>query len=97
MSENLDYRYDVKAYKEYLQDWLSHQYEKEYLDYGVMSFQDFWGYDIDYDFEDYDKALKIIEEHQGKKQKNFFKNGGKGSGNWGHSGRPGKRGGSGLS
>ena len=97
MSENLDYRYDVKAYKEYLQDWLSHQYEKEYLDYGVMSFQDFWGYDIDYDFEDYDKALKIIEEHQGKKQKNFFKNGGKGSGNFGHAGRPGKVGGSAIS
>lgn len=96
MSENLDYRYDVKAYKEYLQDWLSHQYEKEYLDYGVMSFQDFWGYDIDYDFEDYDKALKIIEEHQEKKQKNFFENGGKGSGNFGHSGRPGQIGGSGA-
>lgn len=30
-TENLDYRYDVKAYKEYLKEWLKHKDEKEYL------------------------------------------------------------------
>lgn len=46
--ENLDYRYDVKAYKEYLKEWLKHKNEKEYLDGGVLSFAEFWEHDIDY-------------------------------------------------
>ena len=77
--ENLDYRYDVKAYKEYLKEWLKHKDEKEYLDGGVLSFSEFWEHDIDYEFEDYNKILKIIDEHNKKKE--LVTNGGPGSGN----------------
>ncbi len=77
--ENLDYRYDVKAYKEYLKEWLKHKDEKEYLDGGVLSFAEFWEHDIDYEFEDYNKILKLIDEH--KKKKELVTNGGPGSGN----------------
>lgn len=78
--ENLDYRYDVKAYKEYLKEWLKHKDEKEYLDGGVLSFAEFWEHDIDYEFEDYNKILKIIDEHNKKKE--LVTNGGPGSGNF---------------
>lgn len=61
--ENLDYRYDVKAYKEYLKEWLKHKDEKEYLDGGVLSFAEFCEHDIDYEFEDYKKILKLIDEY----------------------------------
>ena len=57
--ENLDYRYDVKAYKEYLKEWLKHKDEPEYLENGVLSFFEFWEHDIDYEFEDYNKILKL--------------------------------------
>lgn len=77
--ENLDYRYDVKAYKEYLKEWLKHKDEKEYLDGGVLSFAEFWEHDIDYEFEDYNKILKIIDEHNKKKE--LVTNGGPNSGN----------------
>lgn len=77
--ENLDYRYDVKAYKEYLKEWLKHKDDYEYLKNGVLSFFEFWEYDIDYDFEDYDKILKIIDEFNNKQEK--ITNGGPGSGN----------------
>lgn len=77
--ENLDYRYDVKAYKEYLKEWLKHKDEKEYLDGGVLSFAEFWEHDIDYEFEDYNKILKLIDEHNKKKE--LVTNGGPGSGN----------------
>lgn len=77
--ENLDYRYDVKAYKEYLKEWLKHKDEKEYLDGGVLSFAEFWEHDIDYEFEDYNKILKIIDEYNKKKE--LVTNGGPGSGN----------------
>ena len=40
-TENLDYRYDVKAYKEYLKEWLKHKDEPEYLENGVLSFFEF--------------------------------------------------------
>lgn len=78
-TENLDYRYDVKAYKEYLKEWLKHKDEKEYLDGGVLSFAEFWEHDIDYEFEDYNKILKLIDEHNKKKE--LVTNGGPGSGN----------------
>lgn len=78
-TENLDYRYDVKAYKEYLKEWLKHKDEKEYLDGGVLSFAEFWEHDIDYEFEDYNKILKIIDEHNKKKE--LVTNGGPNSGN----------------
>ena len=77
--ENLDYRYDVKAYKEYLKEWLKHKDEKEYLNGGVLSFAEFWEHDIDYEFEDYKKILKLIDEHNKKKE--LVTNGGPGSGN----------------
>ena len=77
--ENLDYRYDVKAYKEYLKEWLKHKDEKEYLDGGVLSFAEFWEHDIDYEFEDYNKILKLIDEHNKKKE--LVTNGGPNSGN----------------
>ena len=77
--ENLDYRYDVKAYKEYLKEWLKHKDEKEYLEGGVLSFAEFWEHDIDYEFEDYNKILKIIDEHNKKKE--LVTNGGPNSGN----------------
>lgn len=77
--ENLDYRYDVKAYKEYLKEWLKHKDEKEYLEGGVLSFAEFWEHDIDYEFEDYNKILKLIDEHNKKKE--LVTNGGPGSGN----------------
>ena len=77
--ENLDYRYDVKAYKEYLKEWLKHKDEKEYLEGGVLSFAEFWEHDIDYEFEDYNKILKIIDEHNKKNE--IVTNGGPGSGN----------------
>jgi len=77
--ENLDYRYDVKAYKEYLKEWLKHKDEKEYLDGGVLSFAEFWEHDIDYEFEDYNKILKLIDEYNKKKE--LVTNGGPGSGN----------------
>lgn len=77
--ENLDYRYDVKAYKEYLKEWLKHKDEKEYLDGRVLSFAEFWEHDIDYEFEDYNKILKLIDEHNKKKE--LVTNGGPGSGN----------------
>lgn len=77
--ENLDYRYDVKAYKEYLKEWLKHKDEKEYLDGGVLSFSEFWEHDIDYEFEDYNKILKLIDEYNKKKE--LVTNGGPGSGN----------------
>ena len=78
-TENLDYRYDVKAYKEYLKEWLKHKDEKEYLEGGVLSFAEFWEHDIDYEFEDYKKILKLIDEHNKKKE--LVTNGGPGSGN----------------
>lgn len=78
--ENLDYRYDVKAYKEYLKEWLKHKDEKEYLDGGVLSFAEFWEHDIDYEFEDYKKILKLIDEYNKKKE--LVTNGGPGSGNF---------------
>lgn len=78
--ENLDYRYDVKAYKEYLKEWLKHKDEKEYLEGGVLSFAEFWEHDIDYEFEDYNKILKLIDEHNKKKE--LVTNGGPGSGNF---------------
>ena len=77
--ENLDYRYDVKAYKEYLKEWLKHKDEKEYLDGGVLSFAEFWEHDINYEFEDYNKILKIIDEHNKKKE--LVTNSGPNSGN----------------
>ena len=77
--ENFDYRYDVKAYKEYLKEWLKHKDEKEYLNGGVLSFAEFWEHDIDYEFEDYKKILKLIDEHNKKKE--LVTNGGPGSGN----------------
>ena len=77
--ENLDYRYDVKAYKEYLKEWLKHKDEKEYLDGGVLSFAEFWEHDIDYEFEDYNKILKLIDEYNKKKE--LVTNGGPSSGN----------------
>lgn len=78
--ENLDYRYDVKAYKEYLKEWLKHKGEKEYLEGGVLSFTEFWEHDIDYEFEDYNKILKLIDEYNKKKE--LVTNGGPGSGNF---------------
>lgn len=78
-TENLDYRYDVKAYKEYLKEWLKHKDEKEWLDGGVLSFAEFWEHDIDYEFEDYNKILKLIDEHNKKKE--LVTNGGPNSGN----------------
>ena len=78
-SDNLDYHYDVKTYKEYLKEWLKHKDEKEYLDGGVLSFAEFWEHDIDYEFEDYNKILKLIDEHNKKKE--LVTNGGPGSGN----------------
>lgn len=78
--ENLDYRYDVKAYKEYLKEWLKHKDEKEYLRNGVLSFAEFWEYDIDYEFEDYKKILKLIDEYNKKNE--LITNGGPGSGNF---------------
>ena len=78
-SENLDYRYDVKAYKEYLKEWLKHKDEPEYLENGVLSFFEFWEHDIDYEFEDYNKILKLIDEYNKKKE--LVTNGGPGSGN----------------
>ena len=78
--ENLDYRYDVKAYKEYLKEWLKHKDEKEYLNGGVLSFAEFWEYDIDYEFEDYKKILKLIDEYNKKNE--LVTNGGVGSGNF---------------
>lgn len=78
--ENLDYRYDVKAYKEYLKEWLKHKDEPEYLENGVLSFFEFWEHDIDYEFEDYDKILKLIDEYNKKKE--LVTNGGPGSGNF---------------
>lgn len=91
--ENLDYRYDVKAYKEYLKEWLKHKDEKEYLNGGVLSFAEFWEYDIDYEFEDYKKILKLIDEYNKKNE--LVTNGGKGSGNFNPGqgrgiGKPGK-------
>lgn len=77
--ENLDYRYDVKAYKEYLKEWLKHKDEPEYLRNGVLSFAEFWEYDIDYEFEDYKKILKLIDEYNKNQEK--ITNGGPGSGN----------------
>lgn len=77
--ENLDYRYDVKAYKEYLKEWLKHKDEPEYLRNGVLSFAEFWEHDIDYEFEDYKKILKLIDEYNKKKE--LVVNGGPGSGN----------------
>ena len=79
-SENLDYRYDVKAYKEYLKEWLKHKDELEYLENGVLSFFEFWEHDIDYEFEDYNKILKLIDEYNKKKE--LVTNGGPGSGNF---------------
>lgn len=78
--ENLDYRYDVKAYKEYLKEWLKHKDEPEYLRNGVLSFAEFWEHDIDYEFEDYKKILKLIDEYNKKKE--LVINGGPGSGNF---------------
>lgn len=78
--ENLDYRYDVKAYKEYLKEWLKHKDEKEYLNGGVLSFAEFWEHDIDYEFEDYKKILKLIDEYNKKNE--LVTNGGVGSGNF---------------
>lgn len=80
INENLDYRYDVKAYKEYLKEWLKHRDEKEYLNGGVLSFAEFWEYDIDYEFEDYKKILKLIDEYNKKNE--LVTNGGVGSGNF---------------
>ena len=77
--ENLDYRYDVKAYKEYLKEWIKHKDEPEYLENGVLSFFEFWEHDIDYEFEDYNKILKLIDEYNKKKE--LVTNGGPGSGN----------------
>lgn len=77
--ENLDYRYDVIAYKEYLKDWLKHKDEPEYLRNGILSFSEFWEHDIDYEFEDYKKILKLIDEYNKKKE--LVINGGPGSGN----------------
>ena len=79
-NENLDYRYDVKAYKEYLKEWLKHKDEPEYLRNGVLSFAEFWEHDIDYEFEDYKKILKLIDEYNKKKE--LVINGGPGSGNF---------------
>lgn len=79
-NENLDYRYDVKAYKEYLKEWLKHKDEPEYLRNGVLSFAEFWEHDIDYEFEDYKKILKLIDEYNKKKE--LVTNGGPGSGNF---------------
>lgn len=79
-NENLDYRYDVKAYKEYLKEWLKHKDEPEYLKNGVLSFAEFWEHDIDYEFEDYKKILKLIDEYNKKKE--LVINGGPGSGNF---------------
>lgn len=80
--ENLDYRYDVKAYKEYLKEWLKHRDEKEWQEYGVLSFEDFWGYSIDYDFDDYEKIKKIIEKEKKIEENSIQLNGGPGSGNF---------------
>lgn len=79
--ENLDYRYDVKAYKEYLKEWLKHKDSKEWQEYGVLSFEDFYDYSIDYDFEDYDKIQEIIRKTKNKTE-NSILNGGPGSGNF---------------
>lgn len=79
--ENLDYRYDVKAYKEYLKEWLKHKDSKEWQEYGVLSFEDFYDYSIDYDFEDYDKIQEIIRKTKIKTE-NSILNGGPGSGNF---------------
>lgn len=80
INENLDYRYDVKAYKEYLKEWLKHKDEPEYLNGGVLSFAEFWEHDIDYEFEDYKKILELIDEYNKKKE--LVINGGPGSGNF---------------